>query len=461
MKRFSIYMFVLLSAIFLLSACSGQPAYYPEPANYAEEPVAGQESEITEYHAPATTPHVEATTPAPTHENATDLAPWQQLYAEILRYYQNKMMGSWAEDLLVEVGETLLGGLFTLHDFDKSGIPELIIWSFSQGAYFDVYSAYTYEGGEIVQLEIRDWFGGRGPSIFMPPSNRQGLIAMPSGSGYFRYNFISMDGNSLNLEVSVLELSTWDWEYSIYYIKGADVTPMEFTEKHYGRICTDCCYEERVSLGYVLTSEDEFDRIISEIFGNPNHSEGAWPHEINEANIQDIIFGWTEATEEYIEFITLPNGTRVDTRVDSIMAEAVIRHFDAIENGDLATFRAALSAGDAPDWYRNMAIIQRYFGDIVGVDAETVYNAIATGSSELLDEVEYALFESEHTIGSRNLGVFVAEIRLYLHEPEWWVLEATVADTESNEKIYHIHFGYCYDGGGPQIDITNAFGWLD
>jgi len=242
--------------------------------------------------------------------DASAIEPWQGAYAELLRHYAGKVIGSWAQEIQAKLDIVQLGGLFTLHDMDGNGMPELIIWSFSQGGYFDVYSAYTFADDEIIQLELRDRFGGRGSSIFVPSNNRHGLITTPGGSGYDRHNFITMDRHSLSLEVSVLEIWTpWEYDFSIYYIRGASVSLIEFTDMHHIWICTDCCHNELNSRGFVLTSEEEFERVINDVFSNTYHSDGMWPHEINEANIKDVLLNFSTSYDSPMPIVQVAYAT--------------------------------------------------------------------------------------------------------------------------------------------------------
>jgi len=221
--------------------------------------------------------------PMPTPE------PWQYAYVELLREYAEREIGEYAYEYMPSAAS----GMFTLHDIDKDGIPELIIWEFSQGGYFLAYAAYTFTDGNIAPLDIGRGVGGRGHAIFPTPDNMPGIILTSGGSGYNLYTFVRMDGHSLVVEVSAfVNWSSWQsgYEYSLHYIRGMDISPVEFPESldwiEYEH------HRERLSFGYTLVSEEEFNRVLDDVFGDLSADLGLWPPEINEANIQHVIFGW-------------------------------------------------------------------------------------------------------------------------------------------------------------------------
>ena len=128
--------------------------------------------------------------------------PWQIAYAALLRKYAIHNIGEYRYWPFTDGGSD---GLFTLHDINKDSVPELIIWASSQGGYFSAYVAYTFADGEIVPLEIIGGFGGRGPSLFTPPNNREGLITTSSGSGYDAFALIIIEGHALSVQVRAFE----------------------------------------------------------------------------------------------------------------------------------------------------------------------------------------------------------------------------------------------------------------
>ena len=163
-----------------------------------------------------------------------------------------------------------------------------------------------------------------------------------------------------------------------------------------------------------------------------------------------------QPAETAIEFITLPNGTRVDTRIDDEVVSLILRHFESLENGDLSLFRTALGVSDdVQQEYRNMVIIGRYFSDITGIDSQTINNAIST--LEGFDEIYYTLFKSQFPPKSRNLGLTMTEMRLHPYM-SGSMIETIVVNRESVEKIYQYQFWYGDEGWA--IGITEAAGWM-
>jgi len=220
---------------------------------------------------------------------------WQEAFAELLFDYEGRIIGEYAE-LMWEMGnfDFPFSGLFTLQDMNGDGIPELIVWQAGQGGFFSAYSAYTYSNNKIVPLEIIGDFGGRGPSIFSPPSNIQGIVTVTIESGFTRHTLIEMEDHSLSAPISIYA----DWTglqtsngTSLYFARGLEVVPMEIPHE-LSHIFDCCCVEERASRGiiYTFVAQEEFYRVLEDVFGNPDGS-GDWPLEITEANIQNVIFG--------------------------------------------------------------------------------------------------------------------------------------------------------------------------
>jgi hypothetical protein len=142
-----------------------------------------------------------------------------------------------------------------------------------------------------------------------------------------------------------------------------------------------------------------------------------------------------EPKHEVIEFVVLPNGTRVDTRVDSEVVDLVFRHFEAIENGDVVAFRETLQGQDGASINMHLALIARYFWDIVVADYqyEMFYDGdIWAGMTEL---GRRRIFYEEFPPVSRNTGMFVKEIR----QPDnGWVagVMVTLLNYRQNETAY-------------------------
>jgi len=218
------------------------------------------------------------------------LAPapsWLQAYTEVLRYYAGRKIGEYAAYVMAENG-----GRFSLHDFDESGVPELIIWECSPGAFFFVYAAYAFEDDKIVPLEINTRFGGRGFSIYSPPSNAQGIVLVSRESGHDSYTLVTKQGRSLGAIVSARRDSTprqGGYDYSLHFVRGLDVAEAEYPDTFWRWRCPECCYVWFAQFGYVFVLEEEFASVLETVFGKPREDEGFWPAEITEANIRELL----------------------------------------------------------------------------------------------------------------------------------------------------------------------------
>ena len=91
----------------------------------------------------------------------------------------------------------------------------------------------------------------------------------------------------------------------------------------------------------VYAVEDAYKIEIEEI--EDAIEEEAIEEEIIEEAAEEVYVPRTEPL--VIEFITLPNGTRADTRLSDIEIDLVLRHFAAIEDGDAEAFWDTLGGG--------------------------------------------------------------------------------------------------------------------
>ena len=141
MREKAIYA-VILTAALLLAACGGGIAHYPETIACKFEAV------------------IPASISEPVLlESEPKMLLWQDAFADLLRAY------------------SLKGGqlFFLLHDFDKSGIPELIIVGKYEDEMIDI--VYAFRDGEVLRLEYE-----RGVQIAgFALSARAGVIAPPDG----------------------------------------------------------------------------------------------------------------------------------------------------------------------------------------------------------------------------------------------------------------------------------------
>jgi len=110
------------------------------------------------------------------------------------------------------------------------------------------------------------------------------------------------------------------------------------------------------------------------------------------------------------DFIILPNGILADTRISESTVDVILRHFQAIENGDLTAFRSTLSPmQDGVDLHRQLGLIFRHFGDIAGVSADMFAHAMNTGVPQsIIDK----LFYEEFAPKNRNSGMVIQKMEI-------------------------------------------------
>jgi len=239
-----------------------------------------------------TPPFTIKATPIPKSDTELD---WMEAYSAVLRSYAAT---SFEAD---EWGTVWDSHAFTLQNINHSGTPDLIIWRTSPSLFFSAYSAYAFENGEVVPLEIAEWFGGRGLGVFFLPNNAAGFITTQGESGFSRFQLIRRQGNSLFVEVSAHRNWTprqGGLAYELLYIRGVSVIPTEFPNALYELWWTG--HEEwlRINPGYVLTAEEEFFRVFELVTSKPGldelymYSPSSPLLSINEANIQNHVFGW-------------------------------------------------------------------------------------------------------------------------------------------------------------------------
>ncbi|MDR0272517.1 MAG: hypothetical protein LBI27_04285 [Clostridiales bacterium] len=289
---------LLFIAIIMLLTCCGQSTE-PSSVSEADEVDADETMLISEEIALEEIASEEiGDEPEQPIINRSGCFPWQDEYAEILRDYGGRIIGEYLYEAYSRTG-----GMFSLYDIDMNGVPELIIWGISQGGFYYSHAAYTYTEEGIVPLELAGIYG-RGSLIFPAPNNI-GFIATSGESGYSSFSFISMEERYIRVDVRAFE----DWtprqsglpefHISMYYLKGIDnVTSTELPEILHDSHMDS--YEEWLSFGYTHVSEEEYRRVLYDVFGFSTidgelqipYEEGIWLHETNEENI-NIIYDYT------------------------------------------------------------------------------------------------------------------------------------------------------------------------
>jgi len=126
-----------------------------------------------------------------------------------------------------------------------------------------------------------------------------------------------------------------------------------------------------------------------------------------ESNIENSVI-----TINGTEYIILPNGTMVEAGIPEDLVNLIFKRIEAIENGDLAAFRSTLGEmQDGVDYYYQLLIIYKFFGDFFDIDSDTFEDAVANGSEEL-PKIAEILFCSEHPLRSRNTGLSIKKLEI-------------------------------------------------
>ena len=130
---------------------------------------------------------------------------------------------------------------------------------------------------------------------------------------------------------------------------------------------------------------------------------------------------------------------KVDTTIPEDTAAVILKHFAAIENGDLTAFRSTLKpAEDGADMNYQLSLICKYFGDFFNV-SEAAFNKAFSDGGEALEQIRHSAFSGVFPAKSRNTGMFVKEM-----EMEQDFIKVTVSNNKSEESIYRLTY---YDGG--------------
>jgi len=116
------------------------------------------------------------------------------------------------------------------------------------------------------------------------------------------------------------------------------------------------------------------------------------------------------AADEDIRYVTWPNGITADAGIPKDVVDMMFKRFQAIENGDIAAFRSTLGQmEDGVDYYYQLGLLFKFFGDLFDIDAVAFEEAVAGGTEEL-PVIADTLFYGEHPLKSRNTGLTVKKI---------------------------------------------------
>jgi hypothetical protein len=142
------------------------------------------------------------------------------------------------------------------------------------------------------------------------------------------------------------------------------------------------------------------------------------------------------------DFIILANGAMADIRISQSVVDLIFKHFEAIENGDLAAFRSTLkSPDDAADMYYQINLIYKYFWDFFDLDAAGFNYAIA--NAEGLEPIINTAFSGVFPLRSRNNGLFIKKMEIvtdhnFRSEGYNELIKVAVTNNKNNENIYYL-----------------------
>ena len=127
------------------------------------------------------------------------------------------------------------------------------------------------------------------------------------------------------------------------------------------------------------------------------------------------------------------NSVIVEEGIPEDVVDMIFKRIDAIEKGDIAAFRATLGEmQDGVDYYYQLGLICKYFGDFFDIDLDTFYEAVATGSEEL-PKIANTLFTSEHPLKNRNTGLIIKRLEIKSGEG----LRVILKNNKNEEIIYN------------------------
>ena len=137
-----------------------------------------------------------------------------------------------------------------------------------------------------------------------------------------------------------------------------------------------------------------------------------------------------------VDFVVHSGGTMVDIRIPNSAVEVILRHFEAIESGDLTMYRTTVGYSDAADLYHHMSLMIHYFGDIVNIDNDT-FNLAMSEQFEMLSVIQETLFHETFPPRNRGTGLFVKKIELAYD----FFAKTTVIDNNDNVFVYFLGVG--------------------
>jgi hypothetical protein len=155
------------------------------------------------------------------------------------------------------------------------------------------------------------------------------------------------------------------------------------------------------------------------------------------------------------------NVTMADTIIPENVTALILKHFEAIENGDLAAFRSTLiPPEDGKDINAQLDLIYKYFGDFFDVD-EAAFKEAVTDGGGVLEKIEDKAFSGVFPLRGRNTGLFIKEMT---KEPEHNLISVVVSNNKNEETTYHLTFddsetyeGIPFVGIGRHFELKRGF----
>jgi len=177
-----------------------------------------------------------------TRDARVQAVDWQEAYAQKLFYYANTS------------GESGTKWQFILHDVNQNSIPELFL-VLTCDEYIDHRAVYSIVDGDVIRLKTNVSIKIAEGGLYIPANGAPGIILVRYAGVVGHYNMLMLAGSTLSLITNGDMLVLAD---DPYRINAHPVSVDEFV--------------------YVFGSRDE--RVWLTL------------HEITEANISNIIFGW-------------------------------------------------------------------------------------------------------------------------------------------------------------------------
>jgi len=136
------------------------------------------------------------------------------------------------------------------------------------------------------------------------------------------------------------------------------------------------------------------------------------------------------------EYVTWPNGITADAGIPKDVVDMMFKRFQAIENGDIAAFRSTLGQmEDGVDYYYQLGLLFKFFGDLFDIDSGAFEEAVAGGTEEL-PAIADKLFNGKPPLKNRKTGLKVKKIG--------YMPAGGLVVTATNNKKEEIEYSFAY-----------------